>query len=216
MRNGLVVRLTVISIVLLAVSFLGPWWVVSTHGSLLAASASTTTFEFRLLSGTATSEQTWTCCYPNTTTVVRTTYGGEPNVGFVLQVASWLLGSALLSGVGMAALAAVPELSSSIRKLAPMLGILAFSLSLAACLCVMILLPSAAVQDGVAVSAVTGLWGSTSFDSVHGGGASSWGAGWCWYGIVVAAGIFLFGSILMFRAQLSPGIRGPQQPPQGL
>ena len=207
MRNELAVRLAVVGIILMAVSFLGPWWMVSAQGSSLSMNAWTTTLEFRLLSGTTIAHEAWTCCYPNTTTVTRTTYSEEPNISFVLQVASWLLICAILSGIGMAALIAVPSRRPIGERLAPILGIMSSALAFVGCLCVMIWLPRAAVQDGSVLSATTGFWGSMSFSTIHGGGTSSWGAGWCWYGALVAAGFFFLGSLLLFRARKPPRTR---------
>lgn len=207
--------MAIVGIILTGVSFLGPWWSFSAQGSFGPANTWTNAAELRLLSGTVTSRQTWSCCFPNSTAVVMTTYAAEPSVGTVLDVASWLSGIALLSGAGMVALATLTNPRPSRRKLAPSLGILAGALLVAAALYVMIQLPGAAVQDGIAIGPTTGFWGSTAFEGLHGGGTASWGAGWCWYGILVAAGLFLVGAIVLYQAQRSTGAVGPRQPVAG-
>jgi hypothetical protein len=208
LRDRLVVRIGVVGIAFLALSFLGPWWEVSSQGSLFATSSWTAMYEFRPLSATVITQQAWVCCNLNTTTVVRSAYVDEPDVGLVFEAVSVLTVSALVSGAAMVALVAMRSFRVLLRRMGPILGFLASALTAAACLIAMAGLPGAASQDGVPVGPLAGFWGSTSFVVGHGSGASSWGPGWAWYEVVVAAVLFLMSGIAISRSGWSKQASG--------
>jgi hypothetical protein len=126
-----------------------------------------------------------------------------PNTGGVFLVAATLTTLAALSGVGMVAVSVMSGSRPRFRRWGILLSISAFVLALAAPIYVMAQLPGAISQDAAVANPFPGFWGSGTL-----GGADpltvTWGAGWAWYAILVAALLFLIGSIALLRARSRP------------
>jgi hypothetical protein len=200
------VVLGAIGIVLALVGFIGPWWVVNISASALGATA-TGTADFRLFGGTA-SIQT-----PAGSSTNTTDYHNDPNTGSVFLLASVVTAFGLVLGIGMVALAALSDSRPSFRRLAAILGILAFLVVLIGPLYVMAQLPSAANSDsgaGTSYATFSGFWGSQSTSFFTLSATITWAAGWAWYVVLIAAIVFLIGGIAMLRApKVMPAVQTP-------
>ncbi|HYM39419.1 MAG TPA: hypothetical protein VEY12_04640 [Thermoplasmata archaeon] len=117
----------------------------------------------------------------------------------VLFSGAILSAGGIACGAVMVALAAVAESQLLKGRWAARMGALAFVLMLAAALEVMLGLPTALNQASGGSSPIVGFWGSIVTGPSP--GLISWGAGWGWDAALVAAALFLIGSLLLFRAR---------------
>lgn len=214
-HHRLVVVMGVVAVALGMASFLGPWWVVNTQGNLLGQVDINFTSDFQPLGGTTTTQLSWVCCNPNTTTVVPIDYHNASSTGPVFTAASWEATLSILSGAAMTLMAAMSGSSFYSRRLAPILGVLAFLLLLTAPLGVMLQLPGAARQDDIVPGSVAGFWGSAFVTAPHFGGTVTFGAGWAWYAALAAALLFLMAGIVLLRAKMLSAVQSaPAEPKQ--
>lgn len=207
MQGKFGVVLGVLGIVLALVAFVGPWWTVNTEASVLGFSAKGSA-EFRLFGGTTTIQSS----FLNQTNT--TDYRNEPQTGSVFFIGAMFTALALLLGVGMVSLAALSGPRPSFRRLGALLGILAFLLALVAPLYVMAQLPNAVNQDsgaGTGLTTISGFWGSQSSTFFGASANVSWAAGWAWFVVLIAAVLFLVGSLGLFRSP-APAAQPPSQP----
>lgn len=213
MHHRLVVVMGVVAVALGAASFLGPWWVVNTQGNLLGQVDINVTSDFGPFSGTTTTQDSWICCNPDTTTVVLIDYHNDSSTGPVFTAVSWEAILGMLSGAGMTVVAAVSGLRIFSRRLAPTLGVLAFLFLLSALLSVMLQLPGAAGQDGIVPGSVSGFWGSSYVTGPHYAGTVTFGAGWAWFAALAAALLFLIAGIVLFRAKMPSAVQSARVEP---
>jgi hypothetical protein len=197
-----------VGIVLLIAGLVGPWWTLSLQASALGSTI-TSSQEFR------PSGYTTTVQGPGVSTSNQTDYAGDPNMGGVFTTGFLLSAVAILCGVAMIGLTAMSGPRPSFHRLGAILGILAFVLALVAALYVMSALPAAATTDaGAGGPTISGFWGSQTTSVFGVSTVITWGAGWAWYLVLVAALVFLVGGVLSLRApKAGPAAPAAESPP---
>ena len=185
--------LGVLGIVLTIAGLVGPWWTLNLQVSVLGTTV-TSSQEFRPFGYTTTVQGP-------VSTSNQSDYRGDPNMGGVFATGFLLSVVAILCGVGMIGLVAMSGARPQFRRLGAILGVLAFILALVAAVYVMATIPAAATTDaGAGAPTFSGFWGSQTISVLGISTVITWGAGWAWYLLLVAAVVFLVGGVLSLRA----------------
>lgn len=200
-QNRLVIVVGVIAIALALLAFVGPWWVVNTDIAFFGRSL-TGTASYGPFGSRATSQDS----FRNTTTTNSSDYRYLPATGGVFGVSAALAGLGILCGALVMASALMRQTLTRPKWSRLALGIMAFGFTLAAALYVMVFLPAAVTQDLHTTDyPFSGFWGSTVgpvYTAV--GGIATYAAGWAWYIVLVAAGLFLTVTLLLLRTGSQP------------
>ena len=184
----------VVAIVLTIVGLMGPWWTLNLQATALGNTI-TSSYQFGPF-GYTTAVQA-----PGISQSNQSDYRGDPNLGGVFTTGFLLSVIAMICGIGMIGLVAMSGARPTFRRLGAIVGILGFVFALVAALYVMTGIPGAATADasggGITIS---GFWGSQTISVLGISTAITWGAGWAWYLLLVAAVAFLVGGVLSLRA----------------
>jgi|RifCSP13_1_1023834.scaffolds.fasta_scaffold04121_7 hypothetical protein len=195
-----------VGIVLVLAAMAGPWWSISYNAGGLGLISSGNR-DFGLFGGTArdlteVGSQTRSISY-------------EPQVWSVFSTATELALVGLGAGVAMIAANATGEPQKG--RIGGVLGLVAFLLTLLAAVYVMTSLPAAVNLDSgqtwIPGFAPGGFWGSQMATSGGFSATVTWGAGWGWYAVPIAATLFLMGAFASLRGQRAPAGRAPGYPP---
>lgn len=190
-----------VAVGLAAMSFVTPWWTIQTQGAF---------FHWPVDGTRQLGLFGWTLQWstsgpgPNQTTTQSSNYANQTEMGTVFRVALVLDIAGTACGAAMVAFMAIPRLRPSLRNGVPVLGGLGFLFVLAAAIFVLIQLPAAANADlfpsalfqSGSSPTVSAFWGSGSVFSPHYAATASYGAGWAWYALVAASGLFLADPLL--------------------
>lgn len=209
MQNKVGVVLGVVAVVLVIVALVGPWWVVDSSGKIGPFTA-TGHAEYSLFGATEVTQS-------NVSSSTNATgYADSPQTGSVFGFAAVLSILGLVLGIGTVAIGVLPSRNPAFRRFAMIAGVLAFVVLLVAALYVMSALPAAVNQDTGRSSsnAFSGFWGTSSASAFGGilSATTTWGAGWAWYCILVAAVVSLSAGIAMVASR-KPAVAAPQVPP---
>ncbi len=209
MASKLAVVIGVVAVVLAIVGMAGPWWTESFSGTgnILGIPVDVNGNANYGLFGVVSTVST-----PRANETNTSTYSQAPHVGSVFSLGTVLLAIGLVLGIGMVALSVMPN--PRFRRIAAVLGVVAFLFALLAPLYVMSALPDAVNADSgstTTFTTVSGFWGtkSTSLFSIT--TSITWGAGWGWYFPLVAAVLFLIGAVVLLAAR-RPAMPAPQVP----
>ena len=202
-----------VGIVLVAASFVGPWWTLSVSVSVVGINVDADA-DFGLFGATS---HTTTLAGSSTATV---NYSDNPNIGSVFRLA--MIFMVLGAGFGglMIALSALSGARPNLRKFSALMGVLAFVLALLGPLYVMTALPAAVNQEsggGTTTGfAIDGFFGSESVSLFGNTVAISYAGGWGWYLALVGAIVLLVGAVASLRAtKVAPAGAPMYAPPLG-
>jgi hypothetical protein len=209
-RNRLVVILGVVGIALSVVAFLGPWWSVQStgfsHAGYCNEAANWGPFGFTTTNAMCSNEQS------------TFNYSQWPHTAFVFLVGSVLSASSLSFGAVFLLSTVLPGGRVWLRKTGSLWGAAAGIASLIAAVYLAASLPGAVTDDtpqGLRLITFSGFWGSGSGGMMDMDVSATWGAGWAWYAVVIAAVLFLVAAVLLFRARptSAPQTTVPTHPP---
>jgi hypothetical protein len=202
--------LGVVGIVLVAMSFAGPWWSLSMQASALGVNLNLTG-DFGLFGGTTHLDS------PAGSQTQSVAYGNNTHIGSVFALGAIFMFLGIVLGAAMVAMVVGSAKRPNLRKPGAIVGLLAFALALLGPLYVMVSLPAAINADsgGGATEglSISGFFGSQSTDLLGVTLNVNYGGGWGWYLALVGAIIFLVAAIASMRVPRSgPMASAPMNP----
>ncbi len=213
MRTWIIPILGLMAVALASSSFVTPWWTVQEQGRVFMYPYNAT-YEFTPFGYSYTSVTTggWSL-HPNQSVTRSGDYANLTNMGAVFLTGGTSGAAGTACAVAAFLLASVPRFRTRAQRQATLLGILGFALLLGSAIYLMVALPPAANADLYPPSrflygsnpVVSGFWGTGLAGGIHSGAAVSYGPGWAWYALAVAAGLMLADSLLLLRSRSGPG-----------
>ena len=213
--------LGIVGIVLVGAALAGPWWTFSMSGNVLLLSFNMT-LGFGVFGGSASGT------LPGGGGLLTSgNYADMPATGGVFQLGMLLAVLGMVLGVVTLAASAMGGARPGLRRVGALMGVVGFVFVLLAAMYVMANLPAAIATDTQSfggVASFTGFWGSQSIDIGGIQFATSWGAGWGWYLLIIGGVFLLIAGLASLRAPrpapmmpapgYAPGYPGYPMPPQ--